>query len=222
MQVQLLNASMLASTPTLPLKHAGDDEDKAPPRAKKRLETGARATAVTVRQKDAHYKSTRYEAHNVLQVVTKTNAANQTHIENAAAKGEQRQSSVASRISERNAPPLYVHQRTNKHTHTHTHVHVCVFNCYCMYLVSAPCNTHTHTYSWPSRRLRPWRGRARAVFFFFPFSGVRRVRSGRLRSAQAQRAAGCFLFCVSLLLCAKARAPQTRLLLQSDNTSGDV
>ena len=104
-------------------------------------------------------------------------------------------------------------------THTHTHVHVCVFNCYCMYLVSAPCNTHTHTYSWPSRRLRPWRGRARAVF---RFSGVRRVRSGRLRSAQAQRAAGCFLFCVSLLLCAKARAPQTRLLLQSDNTSGDV
>ena len=77
--------------------------------------------------------------------------------------------------------------------------------------------THTHT-----RIHGPVGGSGLGAGVPEPFSGVRKVRSGRLRSAPAQRAAGCFLFCVSLLLRAKARAPQTRLLLQSDNTSGDV
>ena len=194
--------------------------DKAPPRAKKRLETGARAAAVTVRQKRRTLQiNTIFGPQRIAGRHEDPLYKNITHIENAAAKGEQRQSSVASRISALNAPPLYAHQHTNKHTHTHTRACVCSSATVCiLYLLHA---THTHT-----RIHGPVGGSGVGAgepeLFFFPASAARRVRSGRLRSAPAQRVAGCFLFCVSLLLCAKARAPQTRLLLQSDNTSGDV
>ena len=117
--------------------------------------------------------------------------------------------------------PPTVCASTHKSTHTHTHTRACVCSSATVCILYLLHATHTHT------RIHcpvggSGVGAGEPELFFFPASAARRVRSGRLRSAPAQRVAGCFLFCVSLLLCAKARAPQTRLLLQSDNTSGDV